>query len=216
MVQAAWTDAPSSLRLPILARSDSRVIGRLGDCDTGQLAQSSRKRTILGLETGPPALDEAPIALTAAQVAERVPGLQGPRLRQAQRSGLVYRRPDGRFIVRSPAALALVADAVTNGLPISDALALIAEMRDRLSSLAGSVAQRFVGDIWEPAAIAGREDELMPFLRRGRLLMVQAVASMVAHELGQALEAAGADAPHGDKLRSAIAATRIGVVRETG
>lgn len=39
---------------------------------------------------------------------------------------------------------------------------------------------------------------------------------LAAHKLGQALGAAGADAPHGDKLRSAIAATRIGLVRETG
>jgi hypothetical protein len=51
-----------------------------------------------------------------------------------------------------------------------------------------------------------------PLLRRDRLLLVQAAASLLAHELGRALLATGANDDRGRQLQRAIQATQIGVV----
>ena len=203
-------------RLQIIGRLQERGYSLAGIRDLLEALESGKNLpAVLGLEVGL-ALDETPVALSAAQVAKRVPGLTGAWLRQAQRSGLLHAQPDGRFIVRSPSALALVGDAVASGLSMAESLAVIADMRDRLAGLAEAVAEKFVDRIWKPAAAAGRSAELIPLLKRDRLLMVQAVASLMAHELGRALTTAAVGTPHEDDVRRAVEATQVGVVRDAG
>jgi hypothetical protein len=153
--------------------------------------------------------------ITRAQLRQRIPGLTGPRLRQAQETGLIHVAPGGRFVVRSPALVVLVADAVEAGISLTDALELVREIRDRLGGLADVVAARFVEGIWTPALAAGRGADMEPLLRRDRILLVQAAASLLAHELGRALLAINSGDESGMRLRRAIEATQIGAVVDT-
>jgi hypothetical protein len=167
---------------------------------------------VLGMEVGLAALDETPVIITAAELGRRIPGLTTSERRRAQRVGLIHARPDGRFVVRSPALVALIADAVAAGLPLATALELVGDIRDRLGGLADAVARTFVDGMWAPAAADGRAQDMLPLLRRERLLLVQAAASLLAHELGRALLNSAATTAHGEELRRAIDATRVGVV----
>jgi hypothetical protein len=121
---------------------------------------------------------------------------------------------DGRFAVRSPALLALLGDVVAAGVPPSDALELAGEIRRRLSGLAEVVAERFAAGVWAPAVSTGRIDELQPLLHRDRLLLIQAAASLLTHELGRALLEVAARAPAGERLRDAIEGVRVGAMAD--
>ena len=198
-------------RLRLIARLQARGYSLAGIRDLLDAWESGKNLpAVLGVEVG--ALDEAPTELTATQLHTRIPGLTGPHLRQAQAAGLIHAKARGRFVVRSPALVALVADAVRMGLPLDEGLELVREIRDRLGGLADVVAQRFVEGMWTPALAAGRGGDLAPLLRRDRLLLVQAAASLLAHELGRALLATAADDPAGQQLRRAVQTTRVGAV----
>jgi DNA-binding transcriptional MerR regulator len=200
-------------RLQLIGRMQTRGYSLAGIGDLLDAWESGKNLpAILGVEVGTAALDETPTMFTAAQLRKRIPGLTGARLHQAQTVGLIHAKADRRFIVRSPSLLALVADAVDAGLPLTDALELVREIRDRLGGLADIVADRFVEGIWAPALAAGRGADMEPLLRRDRLLLVQAAASLLAHELGRALLATGANDDRGRQLQRAIQATQIGVV----
>jgi hypothetical protein len=88
-------------------------------------------------------------------------------------------------------------------------------MRTGLGELAESVADHIVEDVLEPLRSQGRVDAFAPVLRRGRLLLLQGLASMFADRLGEALLArAEADPLRGDALRAAIEEIRIGAVAD--
>jgi DNA-binding transcriptional MerR regulator len=199
-------------RLHLIGRLQARGYSLAGIRDLLDAWESGKNLpAVLGVE-GPGALDETPTMLTAAQLRKRVPGLTAGWVRQAQAAGLVHPKPGGRFIVRSPALVALVADAVAAGLPIADALELVREIQDRVGGLADVVAKRFIEGIWKPAIAAGRYEDMAPMLRRDRLLLVQAAASLLAHQLGRALLATDDADPVTPQLRRAIQEARVGVV----
>lgn len=203
-------------RLQLIGRMQARGYSLAGIRDLVEAWESGKNLpAILGVEVGPGALDETPTMFTAGQLSKRIPGLSGARLRQAQATGLIHSSAGGRFVVRSPALVALVADAVQAGLPLTDALELVREIRDRLGGLADVVADRFVEGIWKPALDEGRGADMEPLLRRDRVLLVQAAASLLAHELGRALSAAGSDDGSGGQLRRAIQATQVGAIVDT-
>ncbi len=61
----------------------------------------------------------------------------------------------------------------------------------------------------------GRADAFTPVLRRGRLLLLQGLASMFADQLGEALLArAETDPLRGGVLRAAIEEIRVGAVAD--
>lgn len=83
-------------------------------------------------------------------------------------------------------------------------------IRRQVGRLADLVADRFTTEVWAAAANAGRTDELTPLLRRDRLLLIQAAASLLTDELGRALLAASVTAPAGERLRAALEEVRVG------
>jgi DNA-binding transcriptional MerR regulator len=181
----------------------------LGAGDAGGLA------AVLGVDLGAAALDEMPLRLTRAQLSSRVPGLSAATLERARVVGLY--QPDGaqHVLVRSPALLALVAYAAGAGVPADGVLDLIGALRTGLSELAEAVTGHLVDQVLEPLRSQGRADAFAPVLRRGRLLLLQGLASMFADQLGEALLArAEADPLRGGVLRAAIEEIRVGAVAD--
>ncbi len=177
--------------------------------DVGGLA------ALLGADLDAAALDETPLRLTRAQLNSRVPGLSAAMLERAQAVGLF--QPDGtqHVLVRSPALLALVAHAVGAGLPADGVLDLIGALRTGLGELAEAVTGHVVDHVLEPLRLQRRADAFAPVLRRGRLLLLQGLASMFADQLGEALLArADADPLRGGALRAAIEEIRVGAIAD--
>ena len=177
--------------------------------DAGGLA------AILGMELGAAALDEMPLRLTRAQLNSRVPGLSAATLERARAVGLIQPDEADHVLVRSPALLALVAHAVGAGLPADGVLDLIGALRTGLGELAEAVTGHVVEDVLEPLRSQGRADAFAPVLRRGRLLLLQGLASMFADQLGEALLArAETDPLRGGALRAAMEEIRVGAVAD--
>jgi DNA-binding transcriptional MerR regulator len=201
-------------RLRLIGRLQHRGYSLAGIRDLLDAWASGRTLpALLGVELGPIALDETPAMLTSAELTDRMEGLGGP-VSLALEAGLAEAQADGRFAVRSPALLALVGDVVAAGLPLSGALELAGEIRRRLGGLADVVAERFAAGVWAPAVSDGRTDELPPLLHRDRLLLIQAAASLLTHELGRALLEVAESAPAGERLRDAIEGVRVGAIAD--
>ena len=187
-----------------------RDLLRAWDAGTGLTA-------VLGVDADQGALDETPLRLTAAELADRFPALAGGRLDDVCAAGLIQ-PGDGGYLVRSPALLALVTDGAEDGVAFADMLELAATLRREVASLAPALADVIADRLILPLLEAGREPaELAPLLRRGRLLLIQAAASMLTDQLGAALLARAARGEQagdasGDAMRAVIDQIRIGAV----
>ncbi len=108
-----------------------------------------------------------------------------------------------------------MAHAAGAGLPADGVLDLIGALRTGLGELAEAVTGHLVDQVLEPLRSQGRADAFAPVLRRGRLLLLQGLASMFADQLGEALLArAEADPLRGGVLRAAIEEIRVGAVAD--
>ena len=117
--------------------------------------------------------------------------------------------------MRSPALLALVADWGRVGVSPDGALDLIEVLVGDLGTLAGQLAGLIVERIWEPAAAAGRTGELPHLLRRGRPLLLQGAASILADRIGAALAKRAGAAADGARLLAALDEIRVGAVADS-
>jgi DNA-binding transcriptional MerR regulator len=196
-------------RLALIARLQRRGYSLAGIKDLIEAwGAGADLPALLGVEMGAAALDERPLRLTRAQLVDRLPGLNATTLRRARTAGLVV--PDGprHFVVRSPALLALAADAVDAGVPLGNVLSLMATLRQGLGTVAESVADQIL------EGIGGRAGDIEPLLRRGRLLLVQGVASTFADRLGDALLGRAESAADGGALRAALERVRVDAVAD--
>src|SRR5215469_7063125 len=112
-------------RLELITRLQRRGYSLAGIRDLLQAWEDGTGLTaLLGIEPGQ-ALDETPLQLSRAELAQRFPALSGQALGKAESAGLIQPGEDG-YVVRSPALLALVADGTAAGLPLSDMLEIAA------------------------------------------------------------------------------------------
>ena len=170
---------------------------------------------VLGLESGVAGLDETPLRLTRAELFARLPGCTAASLRHACSVGLAQRDDPDHFLIRSPALLALVADAVQTGLRLTEALDLIGGLRQEVTSLADATADLIVKGIWTRLADDPNLEDIRPFLQRGRLLLLQGVVSTLADRLGAALLQRADTAPKGHALREALGHIRVGALTDS-
>jgi DNA-binding transcriptional MerR regulator len=171
--------------------------------------------TLLGVDSGPGALDETTLRISAAELRERVPALAAAATGQAVTAGLLVPLGEDYFLVRSPALLALVADGARAGLPLTAMLDVIAVLTRGIGALADELAGHVVGQIVPPLAATGDADQLQILLQRWRVLLPQGVASILADRLGAALLAKAEGEPAGEQLRAAIGRIRVGVTTDT-
>jgi DNA-binding transcriptional MerR regulator len=194
-----------------------RDLLRAWDAGTGLTA-------VLGVEPGPAALDETPLRLSRAELAERFGVFAGRLLDEACAAGLIQPGAED-LLVRSPALLALVADGIQAGVRPADMLELAATLRQDLTPLAETLGGIITDRLILPLLRAGKQPaDLAPLLQRGRLLLIQAAASTLTDRLGAALlrraDHAGlasdedAGDTSGQALRALIEQIRIGAVTD--
>ena len=171
--------------------------------------------TLLGVDSGPAALDETPLRITGAQLGERVPALTAAATGQAVAAGLLVPLEEDYFGVRSPALLALVADGVRAGVPLTAMLDVIAAVTRGIGALADELAGHIVEQVAPPLTATGDAGQLQGLLQRWRVLLLQGVASIVADRLGAAVLAKAEGEPAGEQLRAAIDRIRVGVTTDT-
>jgi DNA-binding transcriptional MerR regulator len=211
-------------RLQLITRLQRRGYSLAGIRDLlGAWESGTDLTTLLGVE-GQAAMDEMPLRLTRAELAERLPaldpaaldpaGLDPAALGRAGRIGLVRPYGEDHFVVRSPALLGLVADWVRAGVPLDDALDVIEALTSDLGALAGTLADLIVEHVWEPVSATSRAGELPDLLRRARLLMFQGAASILAERLGAALAERADTTRDGGRLRAALDEIRVGAVAD--
>jgi DNA-binding transcriptional MerR regulator len=203
-------------RLELIARLQRRGYSLAGIRDLLQAwAAGTDLTALLGVEPIPAPLDELPLRLTADELLARVPALSGPCLAAAMQAGVI--QPQGHdYLVRSPALLALVADGTAAGIPVTDILDLASMLRRQLSAVAESLAEllvtRLLPAVQERGEPRGEPGDLAPLLQRGRTLLLQGAASLLADRLGAAMLSQSADLADGDALRGALERIRVGAV----
>jgi DNA-binding transcriptional MerR regulator len=209
-------DAGHIQRLELVARLQHRGYSLAGIRDLLDAWDSGTGlTTLLGVDRGPVALDETPLRLTRDELSGRLPGLDGTTLRRAEATGLV--RPDGpsHFLVRSPALLDVAADGVRLGLCLDEMLGIIGELTASVDATAAAIARSFVERIWEPVTSSESAGDLPGFLARGRVLLLQGVASVLADRLAAALLGQADRINGGAELRAAIDRVSTGAVKDS-
>jgi DNA-binding transcriptional MerR regulator len=203
-------------RLELVARLQHRGYSLAGIRDLLEAWASGTELTaLLGVERGPVALDETPMRLTRDELFGRLPGLDAATLRHAQETGLVRPAASSDFLVRSPALIDLVADGVRLGVGLGEMLCMVGELTAQLDATASALAQSIVEQIWQPIASSDTATELPRFLARGRVLLLQGVASVLADRLAAALLNRADSITGGEALRAAIGRISVGAVRDS-
>ena len=202
-------------RLQLIARLQHRGYSLAGIRDLLRAWESGTDLdTLLGVDQGQAALDEAPLLLTRAELLQRLQALDPATLDRAGRIGLAYPHGPDHFVVRSPALLGLVADWSRAGVPLGQALDVIEVLTHDLGALAATLAGLIVDRVWAPISATERAADLPDLLRRGRPLLLQGAASTLADRLGAAL-AERADAAADARLRAALDDVRVGAVTDS-
>ncbi len=202
-------------RLELIARLQRRGYSLAGIRDLlGAWDAGTDLTTLLGVGSGPAALDEAPLLITRAELADRLPPPAADTIDRAAAAGLIVARGDDHFVVRSPALLALVGDGVRAGVPLDQILGLTATLTGGLGALADDLAGQ-LEEILRPLAAAGDAGQLASLLQRWRVLWQQGAASILTDRLGAALVARADDERGADGLRAALDRVRIGAITDT-
>jgi len=203
-------------RLQLITRLQRRGYSLAGIRDLlGAWESGTDLTTLLGADESPAALDEPPLVLTRAELLQRLPTLDSAALSRARQAGLVRRHDGDNFVVRSPALLGLVADMVSAGVPLDEALDVIDVLTGDLDALARKLADLIVERIWQPFSAADRAGELPDMFRRGRPLMLQGTATTLADRLGVALGERADTIGDGDRLRAVLDDIGVGAITDS-
>jgi len=171
-------------RLSIIARLQERGYSLAAIEDLiGSWEQGRGLGSVLGVDANPAALDETPMELTMPQLERIVPAFRDSAILDAAISAGLLRRLDDGVVVRSLAAVEYVALAIEAGMPPSFALDVVRAIGVAAADIASTAVDQFMVHVWPRRDVV----DLTPVLSRARLLLAQASASLVVHELGVAL-----------------------------
>lgn len=169
--------------------------------------QGAGLRDVLGVDDaiGLPA-DEAPIAISGAQLAELLPAIaeSGRLLARAGKARVIVADGDG-YLARSPALVQLVADAIAAGVSPTAALDLAAAVTS-----AADAAGRAAAGVVATGVDSGNDVEAL--VRRGRVLLARSVATHTIDRVGHHLLEQVGTRP---ELAELVAGIRIGTKART-
>ncbi len=158
-------------------------IKRLLDATEGTAAQLLRVREALADSAG----GEPTQTLTIAELGRRfrVSAEEAPSvLGQAVALGVLVPVDEDRYEVPSPSLLAVAEETARRGIPLSDALAVLADIQRELDSVSRTFVQLFLESIWKPFANADMPAERWPEIEQAvqRLRPVASEAMMAIFE----------------------------------
>jgi DNA-binding transcriptional MerR regulator len=183
-------DASHRERLQAIGRLQERGYSLAGMRDLFDAWDAGGElRTVIGGGDNQPQapVDEAAMRISHQQLLAAVPSFAKPANRRiAVETGLLTRATDKQsWIVRSPAALAMIADLIAAGMPVSQSVNMHAHISIVLESLGRDIAVELV--MVEPA------EQRASLLQRNRPLLGRAVATLLISAVGNALPAADTD-----------------------
>ena len=207
-------------RLAVIARLQARGYSLAGIRDLiSAWGSGAGLPAVLGLDDAADAAtaDERPEIFDTDALERMLPGLtRRSTLAAAKQSGLIERLDDGRYRVRSPALLQLVADATALGVTLPRALTVVRALRDAAEAAAVQVVEVFVHDVWEPhverAVPPQDSNQIASFLQRGRGMLQRGAATTIVTELERAY--AKSDPVEAAALRNIVSALRVGAVND--
>jgi len=203
-------------RLELIARLQERGYSLAAIRDLCAASASGRSLDDILGGSGAAVIDQGAVSYSADELTDAVPAFADEGIRAAAiDAGLIHAGDtDGEtWHVRAPALLSLVGDAIGAGVEPLAAIRMAAGLVAGARVQASAFADMVVGELWREDAPAVAE--LVSAGRRARLQLTQAVASMVAHEIGVELRARAA-LPGGAGLDELVDGLRVGVVRGRG
>ena len=184
-------DASHRERLEAIGRLQERGYSLAGMRDLFDAWDAGGElRTVIGGgDDGQPQapVDEAAMRIRHDQLVAAVPSFAKPGNRRiAIEVGLLTRATDKRsWFVRSPAALAMIADLIAAGMPVSQAVNMYANLSIVLESLGRDIAVEL--------AMVEPSEQRASLLQRNRPLLGRAVATLLISAVGNALPTADTD-----------------------
>ena len=177
-------------RLGAIGRLQERGYSLAGMRDLFDAWDAGRElRSVIDGEDGQPQtpVDEATMRISHDQLLAAVPAFAKPaNRRMAVDAGLLTPAADKQsWFVRSPAALAMVADLIVNGVSAKRAVGLYAHLSTALETLGRDIATELamVRPLQQRAAL----------LQRNRPLLGRTVATLLINAVGNALPATDTD-----------------------
>ena len=202
-------------RLELIARLQARgySLAAIRDLCTASATGQSLE-DVLGGDPST-AIDDAPLALTTVQLVAAIPALADDHVRRdAITAGLLHLgRSEGEWLVRSPALLSLVSEAIGAGATPKAALHLIAGLIKGARVQAVALADLVVDELWDESDPKASTVALSSMGRRARLLLSQSAAALIVDAVGAEL-GRRADTPAGAGLSALVTELRIGSFRD--
>lgn len=177
-------------RLGSIGRLQERGYSLAGMRDLFDAWDTGRElRSVIGAEDGQPPspVDEASMRISHDRLLVAVPQFAKPaNRRSAVDAGLLTQAADKQsWFVRSPAALAMVADLIVNGMSVKRALAFYAHMSTVLETLGRDIATEL--------AMVEPTEQRTALLQRNRPLLGRTVATLLINAVGNALPTTDTD-----------------------
>lgn len=207
-------------RLELIARLQERGYSLAAIRDLCAASASGRSLDDILGGSATVAIDQGAVSYSTDELNQAVPTMADREVRTAAiAAGLIHSGDPGRVAgvetwhVRAPALLSLVGDAIGAGVEPLAAVRMAAGLAAGAQVQASAFADMVVDGLWHEGA--SEIAELVSTGRRARLQLIQAVASLVVHEVGVALRARST-LPGGAGLEELVDGLRVGVVRGQG
>ena len=205
-------------RLELIARLQERGYSLAAIRDLCAASASGRSLDDILGGSSAAVIDQGAVSYSTNELVEAVPAMADEDIRVAAiDAGLIHAADadadDKTWHVRAPALLSLVGDAILAGVEPFAAVRMAAGLAAGARVQASAFADMVVAELWHEEAPAVAE--LVSTGRRARLLLTQAVASLVVHEVGVELRARST-MPGGAGLDELVDGLRVGVVQSRG
>lgn len=200
-------------RLELIARLQERGYSLAAIRDLCAASASGRSLDEVLGGSASVSIDEGAVAYSTGELIDAVPALADERLRASATDAGLLGAVGEHWHVRAPSLLALVGDAIAAGASADGAIRMAAGLAAGARVQAHAFAEMVVAELWNEDSPP--IDDLVSMGRKARMLLTQAVASLIVHQVGMELRAR-AELPGGGGIDALVDGLRVGVVRQRG